>query len=172
MGATTLNLSAGAHGPWTDGLRVRMFEYPRLGASAAKIVGPIAAEHTAAGGLEWQWESAAHRRIVYAVAPGHRFRDAAKAAFPLHTGSNYSHDLWVGSAPGLTPATALDAPVHGRYGLLGPLVDLLRPRRVLPPSDVAAAREAQAHGQRRCLQQPCHGPCAGLRQDWAVALEV
>jgi hypothetical protein len=138
MGATDLNLGAGKHGAWTDGLRVRIFEYPRLGASAAQVVGPIATEHTDPGGLEWECESATHRRIIYAVPPGHRFRDAANPAFPLTAGSRYRHDLWVGSAPGLTPASALGA-VHAGGRLLGPLVARLRPRRVLASSDGAAA---------------------------------
>ncbi len=118
MGARRLDMSAGPHGPWTDGLRVRMFEYPRLGATYASALGPIAPEtapmSTVTGGHlsgpEWRWESASHRRVVYNVFPGHRFRAAAERAFPLVAGTNppdYWHALW--SAPGLTPAQAMDA---------------------------------------------------------------
>lgn len=115
MGAHRLDMSAGPHGPWTDGLRVRMFEYPRLGKTYVPALGTIANEGASestvtngqASGPEWRWETARHRRVVYNVFPGHRFRSAAASAFPLVAGDDYRHSLW--PASGLTPAQAMDA---------------------------------------------------------------
>jgi hypothetical protein len=115
MGAKRINMTAGPHGPWTDGLRVRMFEYPRLGKTYVAALGPIAGETDPMStivngqptGPEWRWESASHRRVVWNIFPGHRFRSAAADAFPLAAGSNYFHALWL--AAGRTPAQAMDA---------------------------------------------------------------
>ena len=107
MGGQALNTSAGPHGPWTDGLRIRMFEYPRLDHAVAPVVAPVADERGQPPGLEWRWESSRRRRIVWNTPPGHRIRNAAKDAFPLATGSDYYRALW--PAAGLTPAQAMDA---------------------------------------------------------------
>lgn len=107
MGGRVLDTSTGAHGPWTDGLRVRMFEYPRLDSSVVAAVNPVADEHGQPPGREWRWESSRHRRIVWNVFPGHRFRDAAKDGFPLMPGDDYYHAVW--DSAGLTPAQAMDA---------------------------------------------------------------
>jgi hypothetical protein len=118
MGANRINTSAGPHGPWTDGLRVRMFEYPRLDKTYVPALGTIASEgapmstivNGQPSGPEWRWESASHRRVVWNMFPGHRFRSAAENALPLVSGTNpanYWHAL--AAAAGLTPAQAMDA---------------------------------------------------------------
>lgn len=108
MGAHRLDMSAGPHGPWRDGLRIRMFEYPRLHtAVAVPAVGPVAEwDDYQQPGPDWRYESTSHRRIVYNVPPGHRFRNDASPGFPLTTGSSYWHTVW--PAAGLTPAQAMD----------------------------------------------------------------
>jgi hypothetical protein len=110
MGGQRLNMSAGVHGPWTDGLRVRMFEYPRLAGTYAPNLGTIADEHGLPASAEWHWESARHRRVVYNVGDRRRIRDAATSSFPVFVrpdGSRYYHALQ--QVSGRTPAQAMEA---------------------------------------------------------------
>lgn len=53
-------------GPWLDGFRVRMFEYPRIAAALESVVGPgnIAEWNGPLGQvMDWKWEDARHKRM-------------------------------------------------------------------------------------------------------------
>lgn len=65
----------GATGPWRDGFRVRMIEYPRLAAPLARFVSAIGPSHIAAAtaprfeaGKPWRY-SQTGRRLEYNVGP-------------------------------------------------------------------------------------------------------
>jgi hypothetical protein len=67
------------HGPWNDGTRVRMFEYPYLDSSLKNKVGP---ENVGDLGSTKVWRTDFDGgQLVYNEGNGMRIRNAAKAAF-------------------------------------------------------------------------------------------
>ena len=112
------NMSAGPAGPWPDGSRVRMFEYPRTRASyAAGHVGPIARwdarplpPSTPPGPGIWKYEAPSQARIVYNVYPGQRIRRQADPGFDSLPDNWYpGYQKRLHDSPGLTSAQAMDA---------------------------------------------------------------
>lgn len=91
------------HGPWPDGVRVRMFEYPFLAASHATAIGAVNIGATKVWKLDF-----AGSLLYYNEGNGSRIRAPAEPSFPNALGTDfvktYPHDL----LPGGTPATAID----------------------------------------------------------------
>jgi hypothetical protein len=99
------------HGAWSDGIRVRMFEYPFVSSSFAGSIGPA---NIGPGGI---WKRDADGSLLYYnEGNGRRIRDDAKTEFtsrpPSETTSDpatvfvetYPYDL----VPGVNPAGAID----------------------------------------------------------------
>lgn len=86
-------------GPWLDGFRVRIFEYPRIQKWLANTVGAAnIAKPTVASygpGKPWQWESLARQRMHYNVppTPGLRFAPAAAADWQVSPVYDYNRQL-------------------------------------------------------------------------------
>lgn len=93
--------SAKPHGPWHDGVRVRMFQYPFLGTGYADRIG---AANIVPAGQIWRPDFD-NGLLYYNEENGTRIRDAAKDEFPSALGANtYPRDL----LPGGNPAAAVD----------------------------------------------------------------
>jgi hypothetical protein len=102
----------GPTGPWKDGFRVRMFEYPRIPAIVvSQVVGFVGAANIASetdpsyqAGKPWKWEPG-HHRLYYNVPPwpGNRFPDNEKNDWTMDS-PNYKQQL----TPSSTAAAAID----------------------------------------------------------------
>lgn len=100
---------SGPDGPWKDGFRVRMFEYPRLDpgsdgpAIAAIGDANIADIHNLPSGLDWHLESNLSGRLIY--KDDTKLRKAVKDDFPPSSDS-YVLDFW--PRAGRHPAQVVD----------------------------------------------------------------
>lgn len=100
-------------GPWKDGFRVRMFEYPRIPASLQGVVGAanIAEWNAPAGSVrDWKWEDSDHTRMHWIKSSDGKIR------MPATTNAQIDPD-WTGKPeydryllPNATggPAAAID----------------------------------------------------------------
>jgi hypothetical protein len=95
--------SAQPHGPWPDGVRVRMFEYPILDASFADSIGAANIGPTGIWKLDF-----AGRALYYNEGNGRRIRAAAATEFVPGTGTTFVQTYPYDLLPGGTPAAAID----------------------------------------------------------------
>jgi hypothetical protein len=116
LGGSWAFSGGGAAGPWTDGFRVRMFEYPRI---PANVVGQVAGfvgnanigadtiQAFQTGGPLWRWELG-HRRLYFNVPPwpGLRFSTRAASDWPPDA------DTYIRN---LTPATSAAAAIDSLF---------------------------------------------------------
>jgi hypothetical protein len=99
-------------GPWTDGFKIRMFEYPRIrvsrGAIGANLPAIIGAANiaewdaTATPAQHWRWENVHHRRI--------RWTDELTRMAPASAGNwtqTADYNVILSPAPGVTASNAL-----------------------------------------------------------------
>lgn len=103
----------GPTGPWNDGFRVRMFEYPRIPRNVvSQVVGFVGSGNIASEtdpsfqpSKPWKWE-AGHHRLYYNVGqwPGIRFPDNESPDWTADPGDHYIQQL----APSATGAAAVD----------------------------------------------------------------
>ncbi len=102
MGGRSWDRGGGArpHGPWTDTLRLRIFEYPRVDADAA-FIQAVGGPGNIGPGREWlrsgdELDWAQGTRVAPPPAPH----------FPNSVSAPYYRDVW--PAGGTTPAAAID----------------------------------------------------------------
>ncbi len=107
---------SGQLGPWKDGFRIRMFEYPRISRNAvSQVVGFVGAGNIADASRRrfqstdpaWQWEPGKHRLLYnHAPEPGLHFPLASDPDWKVDA-DRYFRDL----APdaGKTAASVIDA---------------------------------------------------------------
>jgi hypothetical protein len=95
-------------GPWRDDFRIRMFEYPRVPASLASVIGaasiaewdePLLPRHL------WQWETARRRRLHYVGGGTTIIRFAPTTAADWTASAPHLYLQWLTGVP---PGTALD----------------------------------------------------------------
>jgi hypothetical protein len=108
---------SGATGPWKDGFRTRMFEYPRTPSTPVGVTAQVAAFVGAAniasendpsfttGGKPWQWEPG-HKRLDYNLPPwpGNRLPSSVVGDWKWETGNKY----WLDLKPSGSAAVAID----------------------------------------------------------------
>jgi hypothetical protein len=96
---------SGAMGPWKDGFRVRIFEYPRIyGAGTRQVAGFVGQTNILAAGRPpfvstdpaWQWEPG-KLRLLYNVGPGPGVR------FPLSVMGDWTTDAKLANFRNLKP---------------------------------------------------------------------
>jgi hypothetical protein len=108
MGARTMDMSRGPLGPWPDGLRLRMFEYPTLKKTdeAVAALGSIAAPDQHYEGPEWRLDYGGGS-LHYNVRPGTRVVEEIDDSFPPDPldEEHYGRDL---KPNGITAATAME----------------------------------------------------------------
>jgi hypothetical protein len=119
LGGSWAFSGGGPTGPWQDGFRVRMFEYPRIPRNPAGVVGQVVGfvgEANIApdtdpsfqtGGKPWKWEIG-HHRLYYNVPPwpGNHFPTLSRPDWKhdLNPGAHYYQNL----TPSTTGAAAID----------------------------------------------------------------
>jgi hypothetical protein len=117
LGGSWAFSGSGASGPWKDGFRKRVFEYPRTPSApvgvTAQVAGFVGAANIASendpsfktGGKPWQWEPG-HKRLDYNVPPwpGNRFPSSVAGDWKWETARSY----WLDLKPSGTAAAAID----------------------------------------------------------------
>jgi hypothetical protein len=123
VGEIDLDMGTGdrPHGPWEDGLRVRIFEYPRLaatkvaikavgGRTGAGVTGNISPPGSPSyvGPEEWRLEFG-ETRMEWNVFPGHRAADGVDDAFriPPGTPAEQAYDWELAPPAGTSASTVM-----------------------------------------------------------------
>jgi hypothetical protein len=107
---------SGPIGPWKDGFRIRMFEYPRIPRQAVKKVVTFVGEANIAAPMRppfvstdppWRWEPGKHRLIFnIGPKPGVQFALSVRSDWLIDKGLPYFRDLQ--PATGNTAAVVFD----------------------------------------------------------------
>jgi hypothetical protein len=99
---------ANPHGPWTDGVRVRMFEYPSLNAQLTPQIGEANIGAYGANDIKVWRRDFTGQLLYYAEGNTRRIRPAAAAEFVPAVGASLAETYPYDLLPTSTPSDAID----------------------------------------------------------------